>query len=618
MSSLVMKSVAQMHSPRSRQEPERGRSRTPKATPIGLGGSSSRGHSRHSTSVELLTTSKSVQRRVMHRPPPLRRRPPPKGESPDRSQPGALEDAIREAHGRGDLRQCLQWVLELQGVYLDWDDPRLDTVTEDDLCFAECAGMGPDATQEERARAEQYWEAKKAEEEESRRVWELTATPKDREMSRRIRGQIEAEQQRRDARAQYFRAPRQGKPPTHPLQPQRSKPTFSRFLDYLDSPLSQPPLHSRPDFLFPMDESELHAMRSMWLDQGRKGLAIVENLVRPPEDPTGGFVSSTKTDICPEHSEDAFCDSCSTSPSSSSSAPSALFSSILTETSTATSISTVTRANLLHSPTKVPPARTTRSVTPAPGACKFISVPSTECPLHTHAAVVSLRKLLEEEYTNRTQMRRPASLVSHRTLTTSETRWLRKGSKAVEGFVDLISKLPTSYLPSPDYEDYSPRFSSCPPPYRPSRVPESFPETYIYLLPLRSPSYPRVFPPIPTLPRSPHRPIVPPAQVTPRMRLVGNPQYLRLKALQNRVLWGLVSIPEAECDMLADIARRHSADAPPGRMDVDRQGYMFTAREVLLRVAVEGLGKSALRTDLSARDDVSALAALWTWWHARL
>ena len=192
------------------EAPERGRSRTPKPTRVAVpfGGEPYRPPLHRSSLMVHIPRTRSSQ--SMHR----TNRVPPKGPSPDRSEPGALEDAIHEAYARGDLRQCLQWVLEMQGVYLEWDDPRLDTVTEDDLCFSEQTGMGPDATLEERARAEAYWAMRRAEDDEMQRSWELTASQAERDAAKRLRDQFEAEQRRRDARVQYFRAPRPDRVPS--------------------------------------------------------------------------------------------------------------------------------------------------------------------------------------------------------------------------------------------------------------------------------------------------------------------------------------------------------------------------------------------------------------------
>ena len=636
--SLLMQRFGYMHASHQHQELERrGRSRTPKPTPMAVasGGSIPHpSHYRHSRNVH--STAPPRRRQSKHytsRPP---QPPPPKGKSPDRSEPGALEDAIHEAHARGDLRQCLQWVLELQGVYLDWDDPRLDTVTEDDLCFAESAGMGPDATPEERARAEQYWAMRQAEEDEAQRVWELTATEEEKAASRRLRGQLDAEQKKRDARAQYFRAPRRDKVaalPRHRPSP-GVKSVLSRSLDSTDTVQTvviRLPPRSRQEFLFPFDEEELSAVRTMWHEQGRQGFAISETLVRPPTKPpvqasdVAGPTVQNPHLVSPDAS-DTNTSSASTSTSSSGSAPSALFSSIHTTTSVATSISTVTNLSSPCSPSKDSSPQVLQATKPAPVQLthKFVPVPSTESPLHQHAASVSLRETLKADRARRIhgQLRTqsaphdPECDISSRAKSVSSgIRWLRKGGKVVEEFVDLVARLPTSYMPVSDVEGSSLRSKSCPP-VSGIQTPTPPPETFIYLLPLRPPPlYPRVFPPIPTLPRSPYRPLTPPTLPTPRMRLVSNPQFLRLKALQNRVLWGLVPVSQAECEALADIERAYRASMSPGRPDVDRCGHMFTAKESLMRVAMDGLGKSALSTQFAqANDQGNAMAALWTWW----
>jgi len=547
-----MQGVGYMHTSHRHQELERGRSRTPKATPIASGHMPDLHRRRHSTTTQVLPNTTLHNRQIVprvSRPPP---RPPPKGKSPDRSEPGALEHAIHEAHARGNLRQCLQWVLELQGVYLDWDDPRLDTVTEDDLCFAESAGMGPNATPEQRARAEQDWAIKKAEEDEARRVWELTATAEEKAVSRRLRARLEAEQRKRDARAQYFKAPRQDKMAAISRQrPSKSvKSVVSCSPDSTDTAetvIRRLP-YSRHEFLFPIDEAELSTVRSMWREQKRKGLALIETLVRPPmktsSDTAKPVVQSPRSECSNSLDTSTALSSASTSTSSSGSAPSALFSSILTTTSVATSISTVTQFNSPSSASKLPSPPTSRAENPAPAHLmrRFVPVPPTECPLHRHAASLSLVETLEEHRFRRSNFHRrtqsephnPERDVSRRTRSASPNGWLSKGGRAVEGLVDLVSKLPTSYLPTNEFGDSPIRSMSCPPRSRiQPPAPNLLSETYIYLLPLKRPSHPRVFPPIPALPRSPYRPLTPPPQPRARTRLVSNPQFLRLKALKN-------------------------------------------------------------------------------------
>ena len=638
-----------MHASHQHQPLERGRSRTPKSTPIAMALGGPPPHlSRHRLSTNNVQVH-SVGTHHLHRQtpayhPPRRRPPPPprKGKSPDRSEPGALEDAIHEAHARGDLRQCLQWVLELQGVYLDWDDPRLDTVTEDDLCFAESAGMGPNATPEERARAEKYWAMRQAEEDEARRVWELTATEEEKKVSRRLRAQLEAEQRKRDARAEYFRAPRKDKVATHLRQ--RPSPVvrpvvLSRSIESTDTAetITRRLPHCRQEFLFPFDEGEMSAVRTMWREQRRPGLAISETLVSPPMKESSSDVAQPTAQSPRLEGSDASDanttpNSISPSSNSSGSAPSALFSSILTTTSIATSVSTVTQLSSPCSPSKVSSSDAPQAAMPivAQSTRSFVQVPSAESPLHQHAASVALREALEEQHTRRDHrdhcrtQSAPYSLerdVPRKSRgVSSGSGWLRRGSRAVEGLVDLVSKLPTSYLPTGDLMETPLRAASCPPMSRIQPLtPSVAPETFIYLLPLKRPSYPRVFPPIPTLPRSPYRPLTPPIQPTPRIRIVSNPQFLRLKALQNRVLWGLVPVSQAECEALAQIERSQQMNAAPGRADVDRFGQMFTAKESMMRVAVDGLGRSALPVEASRRTcETSSTAALWSWWPVRL
>ena len=629
-----------MHASHRHQELERGRSRTPKPTPIALGSHTPhRYHHHHGPHTQVPSKAPLHHRQTAYRAPC--RPPPPKGRSPDRSEPGALEDAIHEAHARGDLRQCLQWVLELQGIYLDWDDPRLDTVTEDDLCFAESAGMGPNATPEERARAEKEWAMRKAEEDEARRVWELTATEEEKKVSRRLRAQLEAEQRKRDARAQYFKAPRQDKMAAISRQrPSHSvKPVLSCSLASTDTvqPVIRRPPPSRNELLFPVDEAELSAVRAMWREQRRKGLALIETLVRPPAktsseklDTANPCVEGPRSDCSNPSDTNTASSSASTSTASSASAPSELFSSILTTTSVATSISTVTQLSSPCSPSKLSSSLTSQDTKPPPAQPmrRFIPVPSSECPLHRHAASVALRGTLEEDCSRRSHAHRRTQSSPHnserdaprRTRSSSPHGWLRRGGRAVEGFVDLVSKLPTSYLPTSEFEDFPKRTMSCPPaPRIRPPVPSSSSETFICLLPLKRPSYPPVIPPIPTLPRSPYRPLTQPLKPKRRMRLVPNPQFLRLKALKNLVSWGLVPVSQAEYDAIIHIERIHEAEATPGRSDVDRCGHMFSAKEVLLRVTVDGSGKSALPVEAaSAIDETRTIAALWSWWPIRL
>ncbi|KAF8527684.1 hypothetical protein JB92DRAFT_2865841 [Gautieria morchelliformis] len=629
--SLLMPSFGHMHASHQHRERERGRSRTPKSAPIAVT------YAGNEPDLHRRSYRANVHpARLPHTPPPPRKR-----KSPDRSEPGALEDAIHEAHADGDLRQCLQWVLELQGVYLDWDDPRLDTVTEDDLCFAESAGMGPDATPEERARAEQNWAMRKAEEDEARRVWELTATAEEKAVSRKLRAQLEAEQKARDARAQYFRAPRHDKmaAPSRQRPSPIIEPAFSRSLDSIHTvqPVIRRPPRTRQDILFPVDEAELFAVRSMWHEQRRRGIALVEMLVRPSAKPSSSQPSDTTVPMLPRprldrpDSSDSITSpsSSSTSASSSCSAPSALFSSILTTTSIATSVSTVTDLAPPCSPSKTffPRISQAEMAAPAKSKSRFVLVPSTESPLHQHAASVSLRETRETREGDRacrTHIHRRTQSAPHiverevsHTRRGSADGWLSKGGRAVEGLVDLVSRLPTSYLPTDEFSDPSIHTVSCPHTPRTHTLnpnPSLSPETFICLLPLKRPTYVPVFPAIPTLPRSPYRPITPPPKPTHRMRLVSNPQFLRLKALQNRVLWGLVPVSQAEYDALTHIEQAHEAAASPGRPDVDRCGHIFSAKESLLRVAVDGAGRSLLGAELPKFiDETSAMAALWSW-----
>ncbi|KIJ39254.1 hypothetical protein M422DRAFT_257860 [Sphaerobolus stellatus SS14] len=202
--------------------------------------------------------------------------------------------------------------------------------------------------------------------------------------------------------------------------------------------------------------------------------------------------------------------------------------------------------------------------------------------------------------------------------------------------VPVIVSVPV-VKPSSPSRDASPSRTPTPPPSRTSTaVSESDSSSDIYhLLPLPSKSRPRPqtplkFPPIASLPRSPYRPHTPPAHPTSRIRIVPNPAYLRIKAMQNRVCWGLVELEREEGEALRRLGlfagwvpQNHMSggeifrdkERVKGAWEViDREGRMCSGREARVGVAVEGRRGSLLREGEDGwRKNTSKGGGWWKW-----
>lgn len=427
--------------------------------------------------------------------------------------------------------------------------------------------------------------------------------------------------------------------------------------------------------LFPIDTSELDTVKHMWTQQGRSKRAmelISGDLVgmRGREERAIGPEPSAFAPTCVASALAAASPSTSTSTSYSS-LPSALFSSFRSSsTSSASTITVVCKSSpdpetsrciedccvplqkrskvetysTMQSPSKPTKGRSLSLSLPKTTSVTRTPVSPTDSPLHVLLDQAKREGLCSAELAileNATKAKIRAHARS-RSRSLSAVKDLRSQSapsasrSLIEDFISFASKLPLSY--SLSYDIYS------------STDDEIFPLHHISQRIPRPKNYALKFPPPLPQPRSPFRSQSPVTQQpTARFRLVENKEYLRLKAVWNRLAEDQIFLNsyelyrsadpsfgigldeldcgcdgdgECDCDYEDEQSRNqtnnlsrtsrtsHSRSSqslpPPPTALVDREGNLHTGCELVVGIAIDGLGESGLgigrRGDRRKRD----------------
>lgn len=407
--------------------------------------------------------------------------------------------------------------------------------------------------------------------------------------------------------------------------------------------------------LFPVDTSEVHVVNSMWAKQGRskRGLELITSDLVGFEKQPEVIASPESTTSLASMSAAATCTFVSMTPSTStstscSSLPSALFSSFAPSSTSSTSTVTavcrssprpglskcvkdccahqehprIGKSSVSQSSCELPSRLRPLSLSPAQPR---FPVSSSDSPLHVLLDQAKKDGICSAELAVRENRPKARSKVNtgirprSQSLSRVENDLGRRIASAsssshslVEDFVSsLTNKLPLSscFQKNDGDGDGDGDGGS-----------DIFP-----LLPLhpRPKTYVRRFAPLLPQPRSPFRSRSPPRHPTPRFRLIENREYLRLKAVWNRLsdvhmddddvdgggyedadsTLG-VTLCELDCGCEDEgrcrrkhgwttYLRGHPLPLPSPAL-IDKQGNLYTGCELVVGIAIDGIKGSAL------------------------